>query len=46
MSTTAISVKDVKIRYRMLNKVSFFRALMSPGKFTKTEYFEAVKGLR
>lgn len=45
MSTTAISVKDVKIRYRMLNKVSFFRALMSPGKFTKTEYFEAVKGV-
>ena len=45
MSTTAISVKDVKIRYRMLNKVSFFRALMSPGKFTKTEYFEAVNGV-
>lgn len=45
MSNTAISVKDVKIRYRMLNKVSFFRALMSPNKFTKTEYFEAVKGV-
>ena len=29
----------------MLNKVSFFRALMSPKKFTKTEYFEAVKGV-
>ena len=43
--STAISVKDVKIRYRMLNKVSFFRALMSPNKFTKTEYFEAVKGV-
>ena len=45
MSNAAISVKDVKIRYRMLNKVSFFRALMSPNKFTKTEYFEAVKGV-
>lgn len=45
MSNPAISVKDVKIRYRMLNKVSFFRALMSPNKFTKTEYFEAVKGV-
>ncbi len=45
MSNPAISVKDVKIRYRMLNKVSFFRALMSPKKFTKTEYFEAVKGV-
>lgn len=45
MSETAISVRDVKIRYRVLNKVSFFRALMSPKKFTKTEYFEAVKGV-
>jgi ABC-type polysaccharide/polyol phosphate transport system ATPase subunit len=45
MSNAAITVKDVKIRYRMLNKVSFFRALMSPNKFTKTEYFEAVKGV-
>ena len=45
MSNYAISVKDVKIRYRLLNKVSFFRALMSPNKFTKTEYFEAVKGV-
>ncbi len=45
MSDIAISVKDVKIRYRMLNKVSFFRALLSPNKFTKTEYFEAVKGV-
>ncbi len=45
MSNPAISVKDVKIRYRMLNKVSFFRALMSPKKFAKTEYFEAVKGV-
>lgn len=45
MSDIAISVKDVKIRYRMLNKVSFFRALLSPNKFTKTEYFEAVKGI-
>ncbi len=45
MSNSAISVRDVKIRYRMLNKVSFFRALMSPKKFGKTEYFEAVKGV-
>ncbi len=45
MAESAISVKNVKIRYRMLNKVSFFRALMSPKKFTKTEYFEAVKGV-
>ncbi len=45
MAESAISVRNVKIRYRMLNKVSFFRALMSPKKFTKTEYFEAVKGV-
>ncbi len=45
MSNSAISVRNVKIKYRILNKVSFFRALMSPKKFGKTGYFEAVKGV-
>lgn len=45
MSESAISVKNVKIRYRMMNKVSFFRALVSRATYSKTKYFEAVKGL-
>ena len=45
MSEAAISVKDVKIRYRMMNKVSFFRALVSRSTYSKTKYFEAVKGV-
>lgn len=45
MSETAISVKNVKIRYRMMNKVSFFRALVSRSTYSKTKYFEAVKGV-
>lgn len=45
MSTSAISVRNVKIRYRLINKVSFFRALVSPKKALKTKYFEAVKGI-
>ena len=45
MSEVAISVKDVKIRYRMMNKVSFFRALVSRSTYSKTKYFEAVKGV-
>ena len=45
MSEAAISVKDVKIRYRMMNKVSFFRALVSRSTYSKTIYFEAVKGV-
>ena len=40
MSEIAISVKDVKIRYRMMNKVSFFRALVSRSTYSKTKYFE------
>ena len=45
MSEAAISLKDVKIRYRMMNKVSFFRALVSRSTYSKTKYFEAVKGV-
>ncbi len=45
MSESAISVKNVKIRYRIINKVSFFRALLSPNKLLKAKYFEAVKGV-
>ena len=45
MSEVAISVKDVKIRYRMMNKVSFFRALVSRSTYSKIKYFEAVKGV-
>ncbi len=45
MAESAISVKNVKIRYRVMNKVSFFRALVSRSTFAKTKYFEAVKGV-
>ncbi len=45
MSEAAISVKDVKIQYRVMNKMSLLKALMNPKKFSKTEYFEAVKGV-
>lgn len=42
---SAISVKDVKIRYRYLKKISLMKAMFSLKKFAKTEYFEAVKGV-
>lgn len=45
MSEAAISVKDIKIQYRVMNKMSLLKALMNPKKFSKTEYFEAVKGV-
>ena len=45
MSESAISVKNVKIQYRVMNKMSLLKAIMNPKKFSKTEYFEAVKGI-
>ena len=45
MAESAISVKDVKIQYRVMNKMSLLKALLNPKKFSKTEYFEAVKGV-
>lgn len=45
MAQSAISVKDVKIQYRVMNKMSLLKALLNPKKFSKTEYFEAVKGV-
>jgi len=45
MSRSAISVKDVKISYRCINKISLLKALMNPKSFSKTEYFQAVKGV-
>lgn len=45
MAESAISVKNVKIQYRVMNKMSLLKALMNPKKFSKTEYFEAVKGI-
>ena len=45
MAESAISVKDVKIKYRCLKKVSLLKAIFAPKKFGKTEYFEAVKGV-
>ncbi len=41
----AISVKDVKIRYRCFKKVSLLKTLLAPHKYKKTELFEAVKGV-
>jgi len=40
-----ISVKDVKIRYRFLKKISLLKSMFSMKKLAKTEYFEAVKGI-
>lgn len=45
MSQIAITVKDVKIRYRYLKKVSLIKSMFSLKKFSKTDYFEAVKGI-
>ena len=45
MAQSAISVKDVKIRYRCINKISLLKAILSPKTFSKAEYFEAVKGV-
>lgn len=45
MSDSAISVNNVKIKYRCINKISLLKAILSPKTFSKTEYFEAVKGV-
>lgn len=45
MSESAISVNNVKIKYRCITKMSLLKALLNPKKFSKTEYFEAVKGV-
>ncbi len=45
MAESAISVRNVKIKYRLINKTSFFRALISPKKAVKAKYFEAVRGV-
>ena len=45
MSESAISVKNVKTQYRVMNKMSLLKAIMNPKRFSKTEYFEAVKGI-
>ena len=45
MEEVVISVKDVKIRYRFLKKISLLKSMFSLKKFAKTEYFVAVKGI-
>ena len=45
MAESSISVRNVKIQYRVMNKMSLLKALINPKKFSKTEYFEAVKGV-
>ena len=45
MAESVISVKDIKIRYRFLKKVSLIKSMFSFKKLNKTEYFEAVKGV-
>lgn len=45
MAESVISVKDVKIKYRCFKKVSLLKSIFAPKKFSKTEYFEAVKGV-
>ena len=44
MPEYALSVKDVKIRYRYLKKMSL-KSLLKPQKSKKASYFEAVKGI-
>ena len=39
MAESVISVKDVKIRYRFLKKVSLIKSMFSFKKLNKTEYF-------
>ena len=41
----AISVNDVKIRYRVFKKISLLKTILAPHKYKKTELFEAVKGV-
>ncbi len=45
VSENAISVSDVKIRYRIFKKVSLLKTILAPHKYKKTELFEAVKGV-
>ncbi len=45
MAEPVISVKNVKIRYRYLKKVSLLKMLTSFKKPAKSEFFEAVKGI-
>ncbi len=45
MAESVISVKDVKIRYRYLKKISLIKSMFSLKKLAKAEYFEAVKGV-
>lgn len=45
MAESVISVKNVKIRYRFLKKVSLLKSMFSFEKLNKAEYFEAVKGV-
>lgn len=45
MAESVISVKDVKIKYRCFKKVSLLKSIFAPKKFSKTEFFEAVKGV-
>lgn len=45
MPETVITVKNVKIRYRYLKKISLIKSMFSLKKFAKTEYFEAVRGV-
>lgn len=45
VTENAISVSDVKIRYRMFKKVSLLKTILAPHKYKKTELFEAVKGV-
>ena len=45
VTENAISVSDVKIRYRIFKKVSLLKTILAPHKYKKTELFEAVKGV-
>ena len=40
VSENAISVSDVKIRYRIFKKVSLLKTILAPHKYKKTELFD------
>lgn len=43
MGESAISVRNVKIKYRCFKKVSLLKSIFAPRKNKKIEYFEAVR---
>ena len=43
MSESAISVKNVKIQYRVMNKMSLLKAIMNPKRFPKPSILKRLR---